>query len=258
MSPGVCPSERCSVYASPSTAERLPSSTTSRRPEASSRGCSAGMYDARSRACGWHARSHAARPTTKRALGKSSVGASPARHGESRPPAWSKCRWESTTTSMAVCGASRAVRWSSRVWPSSSTPKRARMAGSKKAPMPVSKSTRRPEASTTSIERHARGMRCWSSGAIQRDHRGRGTLPNIAPPSRRCRLPSTDQSVRAIRGMMAAPPRGLQPRTTGGLAQRLPLPWVRLMAPARRPNLPQTSGRRSTRGGPPPRATTRE
>jgi hypothetical protein len=34
-------------------------------------------------------------------------------------------------------------------------------------------------------------MRKRWSGSIQLDHSAWGTLPNIAPPSRRCRLPST-------------------------------------------------------------------
>jgi hypothetical protein len=62
--------------------------------------------------------------------------------------------------------------------------------GSKNAPIPASMSTFRPSGSRTSIERHARRIRFWSSGAAQRDQSARGALPNIDPPSSRCVFPS--------------------------------------------------------------------
>jgi hypothetical protein len=42
--------------------------------------------------------------------------------------------------------------------------------------------------------RHASAMRFSGSGADQRDHKARGALPNIAPPSSFCELPRIDQS----------------------------------------------------------------
>src|SRR5688572_2232454 len=60
--------------------------------------------------------------------------------------------------------------------------------------MPVSNSTVWPSRSVTSKQRHANSSRFSPSGTSHFAQRLRGTLPNIAPPSRRWRLPSTDQS----------------------------------------------------------------
>jgi hypothetical protein len=68
------------------------------------------------------------------------------------------------------------------------------MAGSKKAPMPVSNSTVRPFSGDASSARVASGMRLRSSGVAQRVHIVRGALPNIEPPSSFWVLPSIDQS----------------------------------------------------------------
>src|SRR6187402_2045325 len=95
---------------------------------------------------------------------------------------------------------------SSNTWRSSTTPKRSRMAGSKKAPIPVSNSTFLPSRPVARRQRQASGMRFSASGATQRDHMARGALPNIAPPSSRCELPMSDQSFMATTLLHLAKP----------------------------------------------------
>ncbi len=77
----------------------------------SSSGCKFGYEDeARSRGCGCNARSQQRRPTMYLGIRKKQLRRlAPARHSANRPPAWSKCRCESTTR-VDVCMA-EAGRW---------------------------------------------------------------------------------------------------------------------------------------------------
>ena len=194
--PGVWPSLKWKRTVSPRALQRSPS-TRSSRPLASSRSISSGMKLARSRGCGSRARRQCSPPTTKRALGNSSRAGLPSSQAASRPPAWSKCRWLSTTTSMSSWEKPASARESSSTCRSSTTPKRSRSFGSKKAPMPASNSTVLPFTGVASSARQASSMRLSSSGGDHFCHMARGALPNMAPPSRRCEFPRMDQSFMA-------------------------------------------------------------
>lgn len=154
------------------------------------------MKLARSRGCGFSARCQCSAPTMKVAFGNSSSGAHPSRHGASRPPAWSKWRWLSTTTSMSSCE-KPAARGRIQQHAAVFLHAEARAACSKNAPMPVSNSTVLPLSGCASSARHASSMRFSASGGDHFSHMARGALPNIAPPSSFWELPSSDQSFMA-------------------------------------------------------------
>ena len=131
------------------------------------------------------------RRTPSRTAASGSVSGSPG--CSARPPAWSKCRWESTTTSMSAVGhADRRRGCSSRTWlrprPRRSGPAARERRTRRRRPR-AGRSGR--DSSRTSSARRASGIRFRSSGSTQRSHTALGALPNIAPPSSRCELPSS-------------------------------------------------------------------
>ena len=198
--PGVWPSLKWKRTDSPSACEYAPS-TISSRPLASSSGSSSGMKLARSRACGSRARATCAALATKVAFGNSSCAASPSFQARQQAAGVVEVQVREhhhVDVLVREAGLRRGCR--SSTCSGSTTPKRSRSFGSKKAPMPVSNSTRLP----SSPRRAARGRRA-GCGAPRR-------AGSTSPTSRaaRCRtsrrrrgagvLPQIDQS------FIAAPP----------------------------------------------------
>jgi hypothetical protein len=87
-------------------------------------------------------------------------------------------------------------------------------------------------SSRTSMLRQARLMRLWSSGGDQRAQTSRGQLPNIAPPSRRWVLPSSEKICMAPEITRAVSRRRRRRRPGGSLVCRAWV-WALRLAAAR-------------------------
>src|SRR5262245_14783616 len=85
--------------------------------------------------------------------------------------------------------------------------------------MPASNRRIRPRSRTTR-HRQASGIRFRSSGGIHFSHIARGAFPNIAPPSSRCELPSTEVSVRTAGSYHV--PRGQPTLSIAGRRELMP------------------------------------